>query len=380
MTKTKAKVKLLFPKTADVKYTGSEPEWHLQPTEEHRRGAMLSAFNWYNYHYGKKDAKEFAQDWVDEHLGAKEAKAFKSVSEQNFPLPIGWLCRMSAVGFELAEEETARIKTTVTDHIAALQQVKKVVEQAEDSMPRVTIQDRLREKAIECAGELEGLFDEFMLSGFKMSADYKPIVVIRSMNISPQHVGVVADIWKKRLAEFEVVAQGKDAQLVEGYEYLSKVQVRNLIKFAETVVNDCGAYVQIKKVERKPRAAKAISPEKRAAKFKYMLEFPELKLKSIHPSKLVDASEAWLYETKKRKLIHVVADPHVGTFTIKSNSIIGFSTTDTTQKTVRKPADTIKAIAAAGKPQARKVFKDLTTTETNFNGRGTENLVVLKYW
>ena len=380
MTKTKAKVKILMPKTADVKYTGQEPEWNTQPDADKRRGAMLGAFNWYNYHYGKKDAKEFAQDWAELNLPAKEAKLFKSVSEQNFPLPIGWLCRMEAVGFELTEEETARIKSTIADHVNALQQVKKVVEQAEDGVPRVTIQDRLREKAIECAAELEGVFDEFMLAGFKMSADYKPIVVIRSMNISPQHVGVIADLWKKRLTEFEAVAAGKDEQLIEGYTHLSKLQVRNLIKFAETVVNDCGAYVQIKKVERKPRKTKAVSPEKRAAKFKYMLEFPELKLKSIHPSKLVDASEAWLYETKKRKLIHVVADPHVGTFTIKSNSIIGFSTTDTTQKTVRKPADTIKAIAAAGKPQARKVFKDLTTTETNFNGRGTENLVVLKYW
>jgi hypothetical protein len=380
MTKTKAKVKLLFPKTADVKYTGNEPEWPEQPAEDRRTGAMLSAFNWYNYHYGKKDAKEFAMDWVEQNLTAKDAKSFKAVSEQNFPLPIGWLCRMSAVGFELTEEEVTRIKTTILDHITALQQVKKIVEQAEDAVPRVTIQDRLREKALECAGELEGVFDDFMLNGFKMSADYKPIVVIRSMNISPQHVGIIADLWKRRLAEYEAVAAGKDAQLVEGYEHLSKLQVRNLIKFAETVVNDCGAYVQIKKVERKPRAVKAISPEKRAAKFKYLLEFPELKLKSIHPSKLVDASEAWLYETKKRKLIHVVADPHVGTFTVKSNSIIGFSTTDTTQKTLRKPADTIKELMAAGKPQARKVFKELKTTETNFNGRGTENLVVLKYW
>jgi hypothetical protein len=53
---------------------------------------------------------------------------------------------------------------------------------------------------------------------------------------------------------------------------------------------------------------------------------------------------------------------------------------ETQQKTVRKPAETIKAITAAGKPAARKIFKELTTTETPWNGRGTENLVVLKAW
>jgi hypothetical protein len=94
----------------------------------------------------------------------------------------------------------------------------------------------------------------------------------------------------------------------------------------------------------------------------------------------VDKSEAWLYDTKKRKLIHLVADEYAKAFTVKSNSIIGFSTVDTVQKTVRKPADVVKAMQAAGKPAARKLFKDLTTTETAWNARGTENLVILKSW
>jgi hypothetical protein len=50
------------------------------------------------------------------------------------------------------------------------------------------------------------------------------------------------------------------------------------------------------------------------------------------------------------------------------------------QKTVRKPAEVVKAIQAAGKPAARKIYKELTTTETAWNGRGTENLMVLKAW
>jgi hypothetical protein len=146
------------------------------------------------------------------------------------------------------------------------------------------------------------------------------------------------------------------------------------------VINDCNAYVQIKKVERKPRAKKAVSPEKLSSKFKFLREFDELKLKSELPAKLVGASEAWLYDTKKRKLIHIVADPHVGTVSIKGNSIIGLGTVETQQKTVRKPQDIVKAMQAAGKPAARKIYKDLKTTETAFNGRGTENLMILRAW
>jgi hypothetical protein len=67
-------------------------------------------------------------------------------------------------------------------------------------------------------------------------------------------------------------------------------------------------------------------------------------------------------------------------FTVKNNAVIGFSTVETLQKTVRKPAETLKAIMTAGKPAARKVFKDIKTTETVWNARGTENLVVLRVW
>jgi hypothetical protein len=193
-------------------------------------------------------------------------------------------------------------------------------------------------------------------------------------------VGTIAEVWKCKLAEFEEVVEGRDADLVEGYNHLSKNQIKQCIKFIEQVIADCGNYVQIKKVERKPRAKKAPSPEKLSAKFKYLKDFAELKLTSIASSQLVGASEAWLYDSKKRKLIHVMADTHMGTFSIKGSAIVGFDTVQTVQKTLRKPAEQLKELLVGGKPAARKVFKDIKSTETKFNGRGNENLIILKSW
>jgi hypothetical protein len=242
------------------------------------------------------------------------------------------------------------------------------------------IQDRLREKMTEAAGEIEGMFDEMIAAGTKMSADYKPMGLLRGMNIAPQMVSVIADDWKRRLDELQEATAGKDAQLVEGYSNFSKIQMRNLIKFCEQVIADCGNYVQIKKVERKPRAKKAASPEKLSSKFKFLKDFAELKLTSESPAKLVGASEAYLYDTKKRKLVHVVADQHIGSFSVKGSSIVGFDTANSQQKTLRKPAEQLKALLGSGKPAARKYFKDIKATEIRFNGRGNENLLVLKTW
>ena len=370
-------VKLLNPRSSDTNVMGGEPVWTIQPAEN-RISRLSKAFSWYNYFYGKKDARDMIVNYLEAHDRKADVRTLRGIPDSAIRLTTGWLCRMSMVGLELTDSELLKLENHLKEILASKQQEEADVDETAPTRPN--IQDRLREKVTECAGEIDGMFDDFIGNGAKMSADYKPITVIRGKNVAPQMVATVADTWKRKLAEFEAVLEGKDALLVEAYSNFSKIQMRNVVKFCETVINDCGAYVQIKKVERKPRKVKAVPPEKRAAKFKHLLAFPDLKLQGLPAASLVDKSEAWLYDTKKRKLIHLVADSHVGAFTVKSNSIIGFSTVDSLQRTVRKPADIVKSVQTAGKPAARKIYKDLTTTETAFNGRGTENLVILKSW
>ena len=370
-------VKLLNPRSSDTNVMGTEPVWTIQPAEN-RISRLSKAFSWYNYFYGKKDARDMIVNYLEAHDRKADVRTLRGIPDSAIRLTTGWLCRMSMVGLELHDSELLKLENHLKEILVSKQQEEAVVD--ETAPVRPNIQDRLREKVTECAGEIDGMFDDFISNGAKMSADYKPITVIRGKNVAPQMVSTIADTWKRKLAEFEAVVEGKDALLVEAYSNFSKIQMRNVVKFCETVINDCGAYVQIKKVERKPRKVRAVPPEKRAAKFKHLLAFPDLKLQGLPAASLVDKSEAWLYDTKKRKLIHLVADSHVGAFTVKSNSIIGFSTVDSLQRTVRKPADIVKSVQTAGKPAARKIYKDLTTTETAFNGRGTENLVILKSW
>jgi hypothetical protein len=372
-------LKPLNPRSPDTKHVGDEPLWREQPTEN-RITALSRAFNWYNYFYGKKEAKDMIATYLDAHDRVRDAKQIRALPDSQIRLTPAWMCRMSMMGLQLDEHEQIKLDNMIAAMLVVRNEPGPEAPVDDTAPARLTIQDRLREKVTECAGELEGVFDEFCTAGAKMSADYKPIAVMRSMNIAPQMVNDIRTIWVDRLNEYQEVIEGKDSQLVEAYGHFSKIQLRNIVKFIEQVIADCGAYVQIKKVERKPRKVKPVAPEKRAAKFRVLMEFAELKLRGLPAASLVDKSEAWLYDTKKRKLIHVVADSHTQAFTVKSNSVIGFSTVETQQKTVRKPAETIKAITAAGKPAARKIFKELTTTETPWNGRGTENLVVLKAW
>ena len=377
----KNEIKRLNPKGAETKYIGFEPEWKFQPTSETRVSAFAAAFNWYNYHYGKKDAKEMLCQYLEHNSRKVDAKKMRGIPDSQIRITPAWVCRMTLIGLELLEHEQCIIDEQISEMLKSKQEVRKSQEERDDdtAVQKLTIQDHLREKVSECCGELEGMFDDFIVAGAKMSADFSPIKLMRGLNISPNMVSTVSAVWELRLTEFNEVLDGVDPDLIEGYSHLNKNQLKQCVKFCETVINDCNSYVQLKKVERKPRAKKAVSPEKLTRKFKFLKEFDELSLKSEPVTKLVGASEAWLYDTAKRKLIHVMADSHIGTFTVKGSAIVGFDALATVQKTLRKPAEQIKLVMGS-KPIARKEFEAIKATETKFTGRGNENLIILKAW
>lgn len=368
-------IKMLVPKVAEISYIGSEPTW---AKVERRNEQMLRAMNWYNYSFGKKDAQEFIADWLDRNGRQAEAKKVKQAPDSTIRITVGWLCRMATVGLELSEKEREFVEVDV----ARLQDPVKREVKEDDAKPAVAkpnIQDRLREKMSECAAELEGMYDEFLLAGAKADATMKPIVALRQLNVAPPMVSEIVKIWTVRAAELKEAQEGKDKDLAEGYASYGKIQMRNMLKFAEQVLADCASYVQIKKVERKPRTKKAVPAEKVVARVKYQTEDTALALKSENPTKLVNCSELWLFDTKKRKLIHYVADQHIGTMTVKGNSLIGFDATASTMKSLRKPAEQLKGVMGS-KPAARKHYGAIKAVEAKANGRFSDNMLILKVY
>ena len=247
-----------------------------------------------------------------------------------------------------------------------------------DAPTRPNIQDILRDKAKDAAGELEGLFDEFITEG---KVKTKTMDIVARFNVMPQHISLITEIWKRKQTEFADLQEGKDKQLIEGYSHLTKIQIRNIVKFVEQVLTDLNAYISVKKASKAPRARKAVPVEKIVAKLKYLKTFKDvaakLDLVSISPVKLHGASEAWVYDTAKRKLHHYIADDYSKTFTVKGNTLLGFDTTKSEVKTLRKPTEQLKEIMGS-KPAARKYFSDIKAVSTTPNGRFNEGMIILK--
>jgi len=242
-----------------------------------------------------------------------------------------------------------------------------------------SIQERLREVALGMTDEIEKAYESFSMDpeNFDPKA-FKVLNLLKSQQAKAAHARVIRDFYAQDLAELEELASGKaDEQLREGYSHRSKKQIKAFIAFLTEVQNACTMLMQEAKVNRAPRAKKAVPAEKIVGKLKYMKTNEPLKLVSINPADILGAKELWVYNTKNRKLGRYVAKEY-GDLGVKGASIINFDENLSIQKTVRKPEEKLKEFKAAGKVALRKFLDEINATDTKLNGRLNEETLLLK--
>lgn len=372
------------PKDADVQYYGPEPIFATQPNSDSRSLALGMSFNWYSRFCGVKNAKDFLIDYAEKTNRKELVKLLNKVEEREIMPTLGWLARMHLRGLNLSIEESNRLTNELNRLIESISKPK-VISSIEphvvESVPtnRPNVQEIMRERTREVAGEIEGWLDDFIILGAKpANIDVNSVGMLTERNIMPQHMSILIDVWKRKLSEFQEVQTGNDKQLNEAYSHYTKTQIKSVIKFCEAVLASLSSYVSVKKASKSVRTRKPVSPEKQASKMKYQKSDETLKLVSVHPGKIINATEVWAYDTAKRKLHYYVADDHIGTLGIKGTTIIGYDSMKSGVKTLRKPSEILKKLMTGGKPSSRKVFAEINAVQTQPNGRTSDNLIILK--
>ena len=375
-------VKALNPRDADTKYMGEEPFFPVQPDTEERFSALARSFTWYTRFYSKKDAKELLCQYLDYNKRTDDAKQVRKVHESEFIITLCWVARMTMRGLELTEQEELTLQNEIKRLVKSLTDTEvktsaTSIAKEETVTARPNIQEILKEKARDAAGDMEGMIDDFITKG---KASEKTVDIVAKYNVMPQHIHIIVDIWKRKQDEFQKLSDG-DESLKEGYSFLGKIQIRNILKFIDGVLSELNSYISIKKASKAPRKKKAVPIEKIVAKLKYLKTFKDvaskLDLVSVHPTKLHGASEAWVYDTAKRKLHHYIADEYSKTFTVKGSTLLGFDSAKSEVKTLRKPGEQIKEVMGS-KPAARKYFTDIKAVSTTPNGRFNDAMLILK--
>lgn len=247
----------------------------------------------------------------------------------------------------------------------------------------VNIQEIMREKADEALGDIELIYDEFVDAGYPkdFNVDKRVVSALTARNVLPQHIASAIKRWQRLLDEHLEVQEGKDEQLNEAYSNLGKMQIRYTIKLIEDIIAEFNGYISLKQASKKVRAKKAVPVEKVVAKLKHCKNFKDdalkLELVGLSPVKLHESTEAWVYDTKKRKMHHYVADSYSKCLMVKGNTVIGFDKKESGIKTLRKPVEQLKELMGS-KPAARKYFKEIKAVEAVPNGRFNSDMIILK--
>lgn len=283
---------------------------------------LINTLNWYHQNKENKDAQKYIQDY------AKKNKISGRINTSQSYLTLGWLCRIAMNGNDVGDKAKNYINNNIQKTLE-----KEVVEIVETA-PAVTIniQERMREKVAEIAGELDGAFDDYIESGFK---DNKSPFAIMQDKAKGMHANRIVDIFKKRRAEFDEVLHTKDAELRDAYRF-SKSELKKIIAYLDQIIMDALKIAGEAKATRKPRKRKEKSASQLIAKVKYCIQSDEYKLKSIDPKDIIGAMQLWVFNVKTRKLgVYHALD--MSGLAIKGTTIIGFSEMKSVQKTLRKP-------------------------------------------
>ncbi len=255
----------------------------------------------------------------------------------------------------------------------------KALEAAKPAVYTPSIQERVRDAAMNMTEELEDAYHSFQTDpeNFDPKA-FKILSLLRGKGVKAAHARIIKDFYARDLAELLELASGKaDEQLKEGYSHRSRKQIKNFIVFLQEIESACKMLMEEAKVNKKPRAKKTVPAEKVVAKLKYKKTDESLKLVSINPTDILGSKELWVYNTKSRKLGKYVANEYAE-LGVKGTTITGFNEAQSICKTIRKPEEKLKEFKSAGKVQLRKFLEDINATDTKMNGRINEEIILLK--
>lgn len=339
------------------------------------QSVLIGAFNWYNYNCGKKEAKEFVLDYLKFVGRSKnEILAIRSVSESKINLQFGWLARMLCLGFVPSDKTKQFVASKYKELLTIANNDLKTTKVVTEDAPKVNIQDRIREKANEESGEIEGLIDDFVLGGCKNPMDMESY--FRSRNLSSVVMTKICNTFIERGKEIEEALTSDCPQLKEGYSNFTKPELRRFKEFLDSIVVAANSRANVKPT-RKKRKVKEKPATVLVAKMNYAKDFAELGLVSVAPEKVIGALQVWTYNTKTKLLGVYNADNAKG-LSVKGSTFQNFNEQTSIGKRLRKPAVTIKELMEAGKVKIKKILPDLSTKESNLTGRMNSDTIILR--
>lgn len=346
-----------------------------EPSVEDLSGARLGmALNYYNY-VDLKDGPATRRKWVvdfmesDGEFTDDEIDSVRKMEDWRVTSLAG-VSRLISRGAELPPESLASHRARVRD--AADRYSRKRAET--ESKKPAQAEGPAHRKDIAAIAEAEDAVDAVLLGG---DTDFSAYDFLTRCS-SPRTEAIALGAYYGRIVE-ELSAIKRYPQLKEAYSGRSKKVINRLMELTSSIVVDADRYVSNRRAAtvKKPRKKKEVAASKLVEKLQYMSEYPELQVVSIDPSKMIGASEVWLYSVRYKTLRRLVAESE-GSLTVRGSTIHGFDPEKSEQKTLRKPAEGIRGVLDGTPYSIKKLMPMIKTKSSVPNGRVNSETIILR--
>ena len=210
------------------------------------------------------------------------------------------------------------------------------------------------------------------MSGYKLKYDF--YAQLLNIGCKSVHARKLRDHYLDDYNAMVALYNKEDEYLNEAWGHLKPKEISKMTDFYGVVVDDLERIIKNATAQRKPRKKKPVATSKLIKSLKYQQEYPDLKLVSINPEKIIGASELWVYNTKKNRLGVYYAENSVRGLSVKGCTIQHFDESVSIQKTARKPKD---ALSALTKRSLKKQLKEMKTKEQSCTGRINNQTILI---
>ena len=350
----------------NIKYMGEEP---IFPSDKLVKDAdFSSALTWYNYMCSRSDARSYLETYLKNTNRLAELKQIKNVPDGKFIDHIGWIARMLSRGTKLTDRSLEYMNTKIKYMITHATEAK---EEKQETKKVINIQDRIKEKVSNFIGIFDGEIDRcgYTISMYDM---------LQKNEIPPTLANRVAEFFKPIADEAqELLKKDCNPQLKEGYNHLTKEQIKQRAVFYKSILDDCDRYAGNVKKQKQQRTPKPMTTEKKLKHFKFMRESKEHKLVSINPEKVLGCQELWTFNIKYNTLTRFIALDRGGLDVDRMTISKYNGDTKTYKLQSKKVKDILELILTGGKRTVAKTISELKEFPI-IQERINENVILLK--
>jgi len=342
--------------------------------------AVYETLRHYNYFYDLKEATKWVTLWMKKNMTKEDLRAYQAAEPWRTSMTAASFCRMHTNGAPLDSKRIEWVKAKLKEAIDVGRKnlnVKLQDDTTVTNLVRKTPAEIIRQKTSDFIAEIEEVIDTWSTGVWVDIENYSIYNELKKIDAPSNIAKATVEYYTPLKEELEELINKKTPDLVEGYRHMTLKRRKEYLKLITVIIDDGERYLDSKKAVRKTRVAKPKSATQQVAKIKYLKESPEFKITSIDPLNIIGAEELWLFNVKYRTLIRCVTQAAAG-FTLKGTTLQNMDVNNTNKKKLRKPDETLREIMSTTKAKIGRVYTDIKTKPSEFNGRINEDTIILK--